>query len=232
MQNAPPEPSLGQTDLPPQLLDRLCELFKENMYGDPYFPPAFSPWSPPPGQVQLVEPPRIPEDRDAAREFEQELHRRRSLIEELLVARNWMLKLRQKVEFGLFTCTMLSQQFQIDDFLILPTYTAWADRFSEREVIQRAQALQERHGEVLIVVDRTAGEFELCGPETRGGRLAGSLVASMTPVFDALALRGLWVGTDRQFRELARAVVRLAEAEHARLGPDGFSRRYSSGVAR
>ena len=188
--------------------------------------------SPSPGEVRLVEPTPLPQGSDEVRDFEQELHRRRSLAQELLIGRDWVVQQQQGAEFGLFTCKMLSQRFQVLDFIMMPTFKTWSDRFSEPDVIQRAQALQERHAEVLIAVDQTAGEFELYGPETRGGRLAGSLVASMTPVFDALALRGLWVGTDRQFRELARAVIRLAEAEHARLGPELFSRRYSSGVAR
>ncbi len=229
MENAPPDPSLGQYALPEQVFDRCGE----EQWVNSYIPLAvMSLESPPPGEVRLVELTNLPEDRDAAREFEQELHQRRSRTEELVIAGDGLVRFQQAAEFGLFTCKMLSQRFQIAEFIIQPTFETWHARFCEPEVIQRAQTLQERHAEVLIVVDRTTGEFELCGPETRAGRLAGSLVASMTPVFDALALRGLWIGTDRQFRELARAVVRLAEAEHARLGPDGFSRRYSNGVAR
>lgn len=95
----------------------------------------------------------------------------------------------------------------------------WSSRFREPSVIEEAQALQERHGDVLVAVDLAADGFELLGPETRGRRLEGAMVASLAPVFEALAMWGLWVDRpDDRFRDLARIVVQLAQGEHRRDG--------------
>ena len=89
------------------------------------------------------------------------------------------------------------------------------------------QALLERHGDVLVAVDLSADEFELLGPQTRGKRLEGAMVASLAPVLEALAMWGLWPDRpDERVRALARAVVRLAQDEHRRVGSTEFIRRW------
>ena len=228
MQNAPTD-GISYLSLPTQL-PRAPEALSDLLFEEPYsLPLAFLTLvDPPPGQVRLLEPWPIPEDPEAARELEHDIQRRRGVIGQLLIAGEFWARRRQASQFGFFTRKMLWQRFHCEAFLYCPTASIWSARFGEPSVIESVRELQERHGDVLVAVDLSADKFELLGPKTRGRR--GAMVASLAPVLEALAMWGLWLDQpDERFRDLARAMVRLAQDEHRRIGRTEFIRRCGRG---
>jgi len=146
-------------------------------------------------------------------ETAEELRGRRQRVEEALASGDPGDQAAQIQEFEEFRGRLLQRGPRQLHFRRQFAAVWWLERFLEPSVVRRACELHERHDDALIVLDLPAGEFQLSPPQARGRRMADKLVASLRPVFDALALKGLWVGNDRQFQELARVLIGLARTK-------------------
>ncbi len=154
---------------------------------------------------------------DLSQEVAEELRRRRLLVEQALDSGDYNRQCEQLRDFEEFRGRLLLQGPKSPDFRREFASTWWQERFLDLSVVREARELHERHEDALLALDLPRGRFELCPPHVRGKRLADMLVVSLRPVFDALAQKGLWVGTDRQFSELARMLIGLARDEHRRV---------------
>jgi len=111
-------------------------------------------------------------------------------------------------------------------FMTSPTCFHWLNVFSSRNVVEQAERLYERHGDVRLRTDLGNGKFSLCAPSTRVGQRSDEVIVSLRPVVDALSMKGLWVDQpDERFRNLARVVVRLGQEEQRGVGHTEFIRR-------
>ena len=181
---------------------------------DRYIPLATFPLADPPlGHIRLVEPLPLPDGHGSARWLENELRRRRDLLQVLLEAGDVRIRQQQALEFAFLTCRLMWQRFRLQEFVHIPTATIWLDRLKASVVIERARTLFEQQRDVLLVFAPDLEHFELSGPRSRARHLADAIVVSLTPVFESLAIRGLWVRTDAQLEDLARTLIALARSQ-------------------
>ena len=199
-----------------------------------YIPLAILPFNDPPaGQVRLIQPTRVrgthPRSDEADRRLQAELGRRRALFREALErGDDPMFRWEQASRFAICTTQLIWQRFRLPMFIQDPAASEWTNRFTDLQVVERARALHERHGDILLLVDVIGGDFDLLSPTTRGGRLRDTTVVSLRPVIAALSVLGLWAESDDQTLGLARMCIRLAREERGRLGTEEFGRRYAT----
>ena len=203
-----------------------------------YIPLAIAPLpDPPSGRVQLLKPNSFPEShpdhRDANRWLHAELGRRRTMFRDALAAGDPFFREEQAAQFATLTTRLIWQRFRLRSFRLIGAFTRipaaaeWFRRFDDPQVVERASVLYDRHCDVLLTFDVVGGDFDLCAPTTRGRRIRDTIVASLQPVFDALAVLGLRIEPEDHLRDVARTFFRLARGEHTRLGSEEFNRRYS-----
>lgn len=193
---------------------------------DRYIPLVLVPLEdPPPGQVRLFRTVRVPDDPEGVAWLEQELARRRDVLLEALFAGDWRVRFAQQGQFAFYVCKLVWQRFRLEPFVTLPTCRVWHERFAREGVFDDASAVYEKYGDVLLAVD-PSGIFDLCSPDSRGARFRNRFVTSLEPVFEVLALRGLWCLKDEGLSDLARSVIALAKREQERLGVVEFRQRY------
>ena len=198
------------------------------MYGECSQPLAQQPFyleDPPPGQILLVRPWPIPEDPFWARVQERNTNWLRRQSQNLLGDGDGRTRLEQEFQFSVFTRVLLRQR-GFERFWLDPN-NVWHERFKNREVIETAEHLFERHRDVRLRFDLATAEWELCGPNIRVRQRSDEVVVSLRPVIDALWMTGLWTErADERFRDVARVMVRLATDEYRRVGRTEFVRRY------
>lgn len=174
---------------------------------------------PPPGEVRLIDPVPIPDDPAAAQWLEDELWNRRAVLEELLVARNAIVLRERQIQFSYFTCRLLQQRFRLLDLLSHPDGQSgdpesiehlWLGRLMTEEVMGQALKIYDQYGDVVLVTDLRGFELQ---PPRRRIRTTNGMAVSLRPVFEALAVFGLWVGTDEQFKEVARTIIAIAQRQ-------------------
>ena len=131
--------------------------------------------------------------------------------------------MEQELQFSVFTCELLRQRGL--DGLRLGQTRVWHESFRNREVVETAERLFERHGDVRLRVDLATVDWELSGPNARARQRFDEVTVSLRPVIDALWMTGLWTEReDERFRDVARVMVRLATDEYRRVGRDEFIR--------
>ena len=183
---------------------------------------------PPPGQVFLVRPRPIPDDPFWARVEERNTNWLRLQSQNLLAEGDWRTRLEQELQFSVFARALLRQR-GFKGFWLDPT-GVWHERFGNREVIETAEHLLERHGDVRLRFDLATAAWNLCGPNTRARQRSDEAVVSLRPVIDALWMMGLWTEReDERFRDMARVMLRLAKDEQRGVGQDEFLSRYGRG---
>ena len=245
MQNAPPEEPVYR--VPPE---------EDPDSGSPY---VFGPWSPPfsrclygpqpSGRIKLVEP--IPSfgDPESDRHLQKAQNRVRALTQGLILSRDWRALREQEMKFSFFTQQLMWQrgfpefvtvQGTIDpeqEIAGFPVFVRdpadannWDEQFGRREVVEEAESIYRRHGEVRLRIDLDRAGFDLCGPASRMRHGVDEICVTLRPVLDALLMEGLWVGgSSDRFQGLAREMVRLAQDERRRVGRAEFIRRWSGG---
>ena len=136
--------------------------------------------------------------------------------------------MEQELQFSVFTRELLRQR-GFEGFWLDPT-GVWHERFANREVIETAEHLHERHGDVRLRFDLATAEWDLCGPNARARQRSDEAAVSLRPVIDALWMTGLWTEReDERFRDVARVMLRLAKVEQRGVGRDECLNRYGRG---
>ena len=228
MQDAPHHEPVYTYPGPPQLDP---ERVRDYLFGDVhYLPLAETPLDdPPPGQILLVRPVPPSEDPQDAKAQERDIKWLRGQLQNLILARDFRALSEQEGSFGFFVCKLMGQR-GFGAFMTSPTCFHWLNVFSSRNVVEQAERLYERHGDVRLRTDLGNGKFSLRAPSTRVGQRSDEVIVSLRPVVDALSMKGLWVDRpDERFRDLARVMVRLGRDEHRRVGRMEFTRRWSRG---
>ena len=180
--------------------------------------------NPPRGQVRLVRPVPSPDDPRSARQMEDDRNWLRGQLQNLILTGDSRALLEQEMQFSFFICKLM----WLRGLATNQTFNAWSRRFDNREVVETAEHVYERHGDVRLRIDIASSESDLCGPNTRMRQHSDEVVVSLRPVIDALLMLGLWVDRpDERFRELARVMVRLGQAQHRRVGCTEFIQRCS-----
>lgn len=233
MQNAPPEtPVYIDPELGPIYESWLPRLDPDNirdyLFGGAFIPLAEEPFildRQPPDRVVLARPLKVPADPFWAELQERETAWLRAQLQSLIRAGDPAALGEQQCQFSNFTRRLLWHMgfewaIGVDDVV--------NDRFGTRDLVETAEHLYERHGEVQLRIDLATAEFELRGAGARSRRGASEVSVSLRPVVDALWLCGLWIDrVDARFTDLARVIVRLARDEQRRVGRGEFTRRHS-----
>ena len=223
MDNASPHPIVYSQDLaldPPEYL-----------VGPPdHVSSLLIPFAPPPsGVIRLFLPLPVPDDPYTARVQQVGCDWVRDQTQQALLARDYQALVAQQQQFARLTCILVWQR-GFDRFITTPTGQAWGREFARQGVLDTAERLYERHGDVRLRIDLASLEFDLCGPSTRVRQSSDDITVSLRPVVDALSVAGLWLEKpDVGFRDLARVMVQLGRDEHQRVGGAEFTSRWSRG---
>lgn len=199
----PPETPIRDNGL---ILKQTCmhQLYRED---DDQIPLVATPVKDPPvGQVKLFEPIIPPAaDPEYAGWLRSELKARRAEMEFALATEDWLILDVQASEFGVLAQRLLWQRYRFKFDFPGGTMTP----LGTRKVIAEAQRLRDRYGRVVLQATG-AQSFQLLGPRQLGRGAIDCVRASLEPVFEALAAKGLWVATDNQLERLARTLIRMA----------------------
>jgi len=188
-------------------------------------PLALAELGPQSGQIRLVRPVPSPDDPESARQMEDDRNWLRIQGQNLILARDPRALMHQEMQFSFLAWQLM----MLRGLAIERIRTPWR-RVHCREVIETAEHIYERHGDVRLRIDMASFECDLCGPNMRMRGRSDEIVVSLRPVVDALLMRGLWVDRpDDRFRDLARVMVRLGRGEYRRVGRAEFTGRWSRG---
>ena len=229
MQNAPASGTVYLQDLPADIYTRVPlqdlaldpQRIHDYLFGNfSYLSAGLLPFAAAPsGEIRLV--PRVPlaDDPKVAQAQQRAVNWLRVQSQHLIQASDGRALVKQERLFSLFTRILMWQR-GFETFLREPVWR----KFASREVIETAEHLYERHGEVRLRINIASAEFDLCGPSNRARQHCDEIRVSLRPVVDALLIEGLWLDRpDERFRDLARMMVRLGRSEHRCVGPQ-FSR--------
>lgn len=200
-----------------RILTQTCmhQLYRDD---DDYMPLVATPATDPPiGQVRLFEPIKLPtDDAEYASWLRSELEARRAEMEFAVATEDWLILDVQATEFGALARRLLWQRFRFR----LDSGGGMITPLGTREVVAEAQRLRDRCGRVMLQATG-AESFQLLGPRQLGRGASDCVRASLEPVFQALAAKGLWVATDNQLEGLARTLIRMARRSGAGASNDG-----------
>ena len=144
IQNAPPHDPIYH----PPCVVRDPERAGDYLFGDG--PPlALAELGPQSGQIRLLRPVPSPDDPETARQMEDDRSWLRVQGQNLILARDPRALLEQEMQFSF----LASRLMMLRGLATRQTFSAWSQRFNSREVIETAEHICERHGDVRLRID-------------------------------------------------------------------------------